>query len=183
MSRAHPGADVGSFEDEDIHIPEQKSKGEEKIMNLTKSVIIGLLLFPLLVIESPSQAESGKLNAPMEELLQSYKLEAQKAETGFKGFSAEEGEKLFTMTRRHSKVKKERSCTTCHTKNPTHEGRTPVGKAIKPIAPSVNSDRFTDPKKVKKWFRRNCKWVLERECTAQEKGGLYHLHLISVRAL
>jgi cytochrome c peroxidase len=140
-------------------------------MNLVKSVIIALLLFPLMVIGSTSHAESGKLNTPMEELLQSYRLEAQKGEPGFKAFSAEEGKKLFFMTRLHSKVKKERSCTTCHTKNPTHEGRTPVGKVIKPIARSANSDRYTDPKKVKKWFRRNCKWVLERECTAQEKGN------------
>ncbi|MFQ5329303.1 MAG: DUF1924 domain-containing protein [Thermodesulfobacteriota bacterium] len=140
-------------------------------MNLTKSVIIGLLLFPLLVIGSASQAESGKLNAPMEELLQSYRLEAEKGEPGFTGFSATEGKKLFTTKRLHSKVHKERSCSTCHTKNPTHTGRTPVGKTIKPIARSANSDRFTVPKKVKKWFRRNCKWVLERECTAQEKGN------------
>ncbi|MFQ5585783.1 MAG: DUF1924 domain-containing protein [Thermodesulfobacteriota bacterium] len=140
-------------------------------MSLSKYCVIALLLFPLLVIGSTSHAESGKLNPSMEELLTSYRSEAQKGDPGFKGFSADEGKKLFTMTRRHSKKKKERSCTTCHTKNPTHEGRTPVGKTIKPIARSANSDRFTDPKKVEKWFRRNCKWVLERECTAKEKGN------------
>ncbi|TBR21868.1 MAG: DUF1924 domain-containing protein, partial [Candidatus Nitrosotenuis sp.] len=27
-----------------------------------------------------------------------------------------------------------------------------------------------DPKFVEKWFKRNCKETLERECTPQEKG-------------
>jgi hypothetical protein len=36
------------------------------------------------------------------------------------------------------------------------------------LAPSAQSDRFSDPEKVEKWFKRNCTWG--RECTAQEKG-------------
>ncbi|MEA3244387.1 MAG: DUF1924 domain-containing protein, partial [Pseudomonadota bacterium] len=27
-----------------------------------------------------------------------------------------------------------------------------------------------DGKKIEKWFKRNCKWTLGRECTAQEKA-------------
>ena len=45
-------------------------------------------------------------------------------------------------------------------------------KAVKPLAPSANADRFSDMKKVEKWFKRNCNDVLERVCTAQEKGDV-----------
>jgi hypothetical protein len=38
------------------------------------------------------------------------------------------------------------------------------------MALSVNPARLTDAKTVEKWFRRNCRWTLGRECTPQEKG-------------
>ncbi|MEG7525318.1 MAG: DUF1924 domain-containing protein [Chromatiales bacterium] len=47
-----------------------------------------------------------------------------------------------------------------------------TGKVIEPLAPSVNPKRFTDQRKVEKWFIRNCKWTLGRECSSQEKGDL-----------
>ena len=50
-------------------------------------------------------------------------------------------------------------------------GKTKVGKRIEPMAPAVNAERFTDPKKTEKWFGRNCKDVLERECTPREKAS------------
>jgi hypothetical protein len=62
------------------------------------------------------------------------------------------------------------SCAACHTANPTQPGRTRVGKRIEPMAPIANPERFTDAAKVEKWFRRNCMDVLQRECSAQEKG-------------
>ena len=62
------------------------------------------------------------------------------------------------------------SCAACHTANPTQAGRTRVGKRIEPLAPTANPERFTDAAKVEKWFRRNCMDVLQRECSAQEKG-------------
>lgn len=62
------------------------------------------------------------------------------------------------------------SCAGCHTANPTRAGRTRVGKRIEPLAPAANPQRFTDAAKVEKWFRRNCQDVLQRECSAQEKG-------------
>ena len=45
-------------------------------------------------------------------------------------------------------------------------------KEIKPMAPAANSERFTNAWKVKKWFKRNCKDVVNRKCTAQEKGDV-----------
>jgi hypothetical protein len=35
-----------------------------------------------------------------------------------------------------------------------------------------NPERFTDTAKVDKWFRRNCKDVASRECTAAEKADM-----------
>ena len=62
------------------------------------------------------------------------------------------------------------SCAGCHTANPVQPGRSRVGKRIEPLAPAANPQRFTDAAKVEKWFRRNCQDVLQRECSAQEKG-------------
>ena len=66
-----------------------------------------------------------------------------------------------------------RSCTSCHTDSVHVQGRhETTGKIIEPMAPSVNAQRLTDRKKINKWFLRNCKWTLGRECTAQEKGDV-----------
>ena len=62
------------------------------------------------------------------------------------------------------------SCASCHTANPKQAGQTRVGKRIEPLAPTANPERFTDAVKAEKWFRRNCTDVLQRECSAQEKG-------------
>jgi hypothetical protein len=43
-------------------------------------------------------------------------------------------------------------------------------KRIDPFSPAVNKERFTDSKKVEKWFKRNCTEVVGRECTAAEKA-------------
>ncbi len=64
------------------------------------------------------------------------------------------------------------SCTSCHTVDPRAMGKTRAGKAIDPMAVSVNPTRFTDAAKVEKWFRRNCNTVLGRECSAKEKGDV-----------
>ena len=47
-----------------------------------------------------------------------------------------------------------------------------TGKIIQPMAPAANPMRFTDVAKTQKWFKRNCKDVVGRECTAQEKGDV-----------
>ena len=67
----------------------------------------------------------------------------------------------------------ERSCTSCHGKSPTEQGRhAKTRKPIKPMAPTVNPDRYTDSKKIEKWFLRNCKWTFGRVCTPQEKTDI-----------
>lgn len=63
------------------------------------------------------------------------------------------------------------SCASCHTESPTQPGRHVVtNKAIQPLAPAVNAERFSDPAKVEKWFKRNCSEVVGRECTPAEKA-------------
>jgi len=86
-------------------------------------------------------------------------------------FSAAAGKAFFQGTHQGGKPESP-SCTSCHTKNPTKQGRTRIGKIIEPMAVSVMPSRFTDPEKVDKWFRRNCNSVLGRECSANEKGDI-----------
>jgi cytochrome c len=63
------------------------------------------------------------------------------------------------------------SCAACHTLDPRQAGQhVKTHKAIEPLAPVANKERFTDPAKVEKWFKRNCKEVLGRACTPQEKA-------------
>ncbi|MBT9504376.1 MAG: DUF1924 domain-containing protein [Burkholderiaceae bacterium] len=76
------------------------------------------------------------------------------------------GQQLFTV-----RQGREWSCASCHGAVPTQAGKhAATGKAIAPLAPAFNPERFTDPAKAEKWFRRNCKDVLDRECSAAEKA-------------
>jgi cytochrome c peroxidase len=81
---------------------------------------------------------------------------------------AERGRQLFTS--RHGR---EWSCATCHGVPPTQPGRhASTGRTIAPMAPAFNPERFTDPVKTEKWFRRNCNDVIGRECSAAEKADV-----------
>jgi len=102
-------------------------------------------------------------------IVSGFTTQAQAADPSFSGFSAERGKTLFFSKPGLGKPDTP-SCTTCHTNNPRAVGKTRAGKLIDPVAVSVTPTRFTDPEKVAKWFRRNCKSVLGRECTPQEKG-------------
>lgn len=93
--------------------------------------------------------------------------------------SATRGEKFFFAKRVHSNGETV-SCTTCHTENPKATGKTRANKLIEPIAPVANKERFTDPTKVEKWFKRNCKDVLERACSEQEKVD-FIAYMLSVK--
>lgn len=65
------------------------------------------------------------------------------------------------------------SCATCHGTPPVGQGKhATTGKSIEPLAPAFNPKRLTDAAKVEKWFRRNCKDVLNRECSAAEKADV-----------
>lgn len=101
-------------------------------------------------------------------VLDPYTAAAKSAAAPFAGFSAARGEQIFRA--KHADAQEE-SCTSCHTTDPRKNGQhAKTGKTIEPLAPVANAKRFTDPAKVEKWFKRNCKEVLARECTALEKG-------------
>ena len=113
-------------------------------------------LFPLvLLIANAAWAVSPS------EMLQSYEASSGKA-------SAQRGEQFFT-----GKHGKDWSCASCHTATPNKTTEHIVtGKSIEPLAPAANAKRFTDLAKSEKWFKRNCKDVLSRECNAQEKADV-----------
>lgn len=116
---------------------------------------------------------------PPQELLKQYEAQAKQENATFAGFSAERGASFFKAERTHSDGQKV-SCATCHTADPHNQGKTRANKVIEPMAPIVNPLRFTDPAKVEKWFGRNCKDVLERACTASEKGDFIQ-YLVNVK--
>ena len=88
-------------------------------------------------------------------------------------FNAAAGKALWDKTYPDAGGGEPRSCATCHSADLRQPGKhAQTGKRIEPMAPSVNAKRFTDLKFVEKWFLRNCKWTLGRECTAQEKGDV-----------
>ena len=96
------------------------------------------------------------------DLLQRYSADAGT------GPDASRGARFFTE--RHGN---DWSCSTCHGGRPVAAGKhATTGKAIAPLAPAFNAERFTDPARVEKWFRRNCRDVLGRECAAGEKADV-----------
>lgn len=103
------------------------------------------------------------------------KYEAQ----GGRAFAAASGEAMWTKTFVDAKTGDKRRCSTCHHEDLRKAGKhATTGKSIDPLAPSANPKRLTDEAHVEKWFTRNCKWTLGRECTPQEKGDF----LVMIRA-
>lgn len=102
------------------------------------------------------------------------KLLAHYGQAGGRDFSAERG-KGFWQKPGAAEDGRTLSCSTCHgsdaelRKSGKHYKS---GKVIEPMAPSVNKERYTDMEKLEKWFNRNCKQVVKRECSAQEKGDV-----------
>jgi len=137
---------------------------------LRKFYISGLAL----MVVAGLAAQTALAETP-NQILSSIESEA-KATPGFQGFSAARGESFFKAT-----SSKKLSCASCHTENPAAQGKhSDTGKVIQPLAPSANAERFSDPAKVAKWFRRNCNDVLDRVCTPQEKGD-FLTYLLTVK--
>lgn len=99
-------------------------------------------------------------------------LFAQYKSEGATGFDIERGKKDWTRDGKEVDGKK-MNCTVCHGDDLSKTGKHhTTGKVIEPMAPSANPKRFTDAKKIEKWFKRNCNDAWGRECTAQEKGDI-----------
>ncbi len=120
-----------------------------------------------LLLGLPSRAHAAGPLAT--ELLREYEAQARRANPAFSGFSAEAGHKLYLAT--FTVDGQAGSCSSCHTPDPRRAGRTPAGKVVEPLSPNANPARLTDRREVEKWFTRNCKQVVGRECTAEEKGN------------
>ena len=102
-------------------------------------------------------------------------LQRWQAAAGAPGDAAR-GQKLF-----NPKAGNDVSCASCHGSPPTGPSRhASTGKPIDALAPAFNSERFADQAKADKWFRRNCKDVFSRECSAAEKADLM-AYLLSLR--
>lgn len=131
-----------------------------------------LLWIALLAASSAAGAANPR------QLQDGYAAEAAKPAAGFQP-SAKRGAEFFA--RRFAVSDKMPACATCHTDNPAQPGRHAItGKDIKPLRPAANPERLTDTAKVEKWFKRNCNDVLQRACTAQEKGDVL-VWLMSVK--
>ena len=101
-----------------------------------------------------------------EALLNKYKIE------GASNFNIERGKKLWHQVVPNRSGEK-LSCETCHGTDLNVSGKhRTTNKIIEAMAASSNSERYTDEKKIEKWFKRNCNDTWERECTSQEKGDI-----------
>ncbi|HEY9051195.1 MAG TPA: DUF1924 domain-containing protein [Gammaproteobacteria bacterium] len=119
------------------------------------------ILLSLLAL-SPAITNAGKV---VDERLQTYQSE------GAKTFEAAAGKAMWTQEFAQTDGSKARACSSCHTTDMHQAGKhITTGKPIEAMSPSVNPQRLTDAAKIEKWFVRNCKWTMGRECTAQEKG-------------
>ena len=79
----------------------------------------------------------GTAGESLKPLLDFYASEAKASDSGFSGFSAERGERLFRTNFSAGKPDTP-SCTTCHTMDPRKTGQTRAGKDIEPMAASAN---------------------------------------------
>jgi cytochrome c peroxidase len=124
---------------------------------MTKHLLVAILVF--------TSMASAAADTP-ERFMARY---AKEAGVPVSALSAERGAAFYRSEHRAANGEAI-SCASCHTANPKQAGRTRIGKRIEPLAPAANPERFTDAAKVEKWFRRNCHDVLQRACSAQEKG-------------
>lgn len=119
----------------------------------------------ILLVMSLLMAQSVMAADVVDSVLNGYRAE------GASAFDGQRGEQMWTKTYMQEKLGKPVSCASCHTADLTRPGEhIRTGKVIEPLAVRANPERLTDPEKIEKWFTRNCKWTMGRECTAQEKG-------------
>lgn len=127
-------------------------------------------------------------------LLDEYAAQAARDHAGFAGFSAARGEAFYFLEHRIGDGSM-LSCASCHHRDPrreqfAHHDPLPcrachgvpdsynfdempkMKRQLLPLAPSANPERFVNAWFADKWFRRNCRLLLERDCTPLEKGDV-----------
>ncbi len=129
-----------------------------------KKLLIGFLTTSIFIISVSSViAEETAINT----LMKNY--QSQDAKSG----NAQRGEQFWNKTFTGKPPFTERSCKSCHSSNLKNKGEhVRTGKTLKPLAPSVNETSLNKVKKIKKWFKRNCKWTTGKECSAQVKADI-----------
>lgn len=139
-------------------------------MHVYKQWLMAVAASASFIITLPVHAETPQ------EILDGFSQQAKEESADFQGFDAARGELFFNNTHGN-----DWSCASCHTSNPADSGKhAKTDKVIGPLAPYANAERFTDPKKVAKWFKRNCGDVIDRECTSLEKGDVL-TYLLSIK--
>ncbi len=146
------------------------------------------LLIALCAAASPATAQSP------DHLLERYGQLARAADPAFERFSAERG-RAFYFAPRVIIGLGEANCASCHLDDPTQAIRAHRAKVLcrachvidesehpdpahakkrhlGAFSPAVNPERFRDFDRVERHFEVNCRMVLQRACTALEKGDL-----------
>ncbi|MBF0439721.1 MAG: DUF1924 domain-containing protein [Magnetococcales bacterium] len=128
------------------------------MVKVWKKYPLGAAVLLAMIFFLPSPVWAGRV---VDDLLAGYRSE------GAVSFNAEQGRELFNRVNSGEGG----SCVDCHSANPAQSGKhLKTGKPIEPLAPSANKERLQDAAKVEKWFGRNCKGTLGRDCSPQEKG-------------
>ena len=139
-------------------------------------MLLGYFVSGLLVVAAVGLSVQQAFAQTPNDVLASLQSDAAESTPNFQGFSAARGEKFFKVKHGSDWI-----CASCHTENPIVTGKhAKTEKPIDLLAPSANAERFTNPKKVEKWFKRNCNDVLDRVCTPQEKGDVL-AYLLTIR--
>lgn len=126
------------------------------------AVVAAIIILPLVALAAGNTERAA--------ILADYAARARAADPGFAGFSVQRGEALFRGSFTGGDVRTP-SCMSCHTADPRQPGRNAkTGRPIDPVAVSVDPRRYTDAGQVDKHFTRDCKSVLGRDCTMQERG-------------
>lgn len=125
--------------------------------------------------------------------LAQYAAQARAEDPSFAGFSAARGLAFYSQTHDVAEMGNV-SCASCHQVDPRKsseahrdqipcrachvvfssqpEAHRPTRRELRALAPSANPERFSNEWRTEYWFSYNCKLLLGRECTAQEKGDL-----------
>jgi hypothetical protein len=156
-------------------------------VQMTKSYLLlaiaGLFTFSVHAEGSISANQSEVMNKLLVTYADMAKVEFKeqkgRGSVSDKPFSAEVGRKFYLV--RRTWQSHDFTCSGCHSKDPTKEGKH-IGtmKPIPPLAPVANPERFTDVDKVETNFKAHCMDLYERDCTAYEKGN-FIAYLMSVR--
>lgn len=106
-----------------------------------------------------------------EKLVYKYTNIAHSVNPSYQAPSITDG-KIFFNRKFKTPSGKEAACASCHTNNPANVGKNIItNKEIPPLAPRVNTKRFTDLDKVEEEFTKHCNDILGADCAPAEKAN------------